>query len=98
MLGGGDLDGYVHLSKHAGKLNPARSDLYSIIKYSPLLPTEHAEPGSYEPVGTRTLDRDATVEDICDFIVEYINSDVLVGVLTNILLNFFFSKSFDSVM
>ena len=78
MLGGGDLDGYVHLTKLAVKLNPVRSDLYSIIKYSPLLPTEHAEPGSYEPVGTRTLDRDATVEDICDFIVEYINSDVLV--------------------
>ena len=35
---------------------------------------------------------------VCDFIAEYINSDVLVGVLTNILLNFFFSKSFDSVM
>jgi hypothetical protein len=26
----------------------------------------------------RTLDKDATVEDICDFIVEYINSDVMV--------------------
>ncbi|KAI0748499.1 RdRP-domain-containing protein [Daedaleopsis nitida] len=65
-LGGGDLDG----------------DLYSIIKYSPLLPTEHAEPAAYEPVGTRVIDRPSTVEDICDFIVEYINSDVL-GLLSD---------------
>jgi RNA-dependent RNA polymerase len=26
----------------------------------------------------RTLDKDATVDDICDFVVEYINSDVMV--------------------
>ncbi|TBU35633.1 RdRP-domain-containing protein [Dichomitus squalens] len=68
MLGGGDLDG----------------DLYSVIKYSPLLPTEHADPGSYEPVGTKRLPdgRQSTVDDICDFIVEYINSDVL-GLLSD---------------
>ncbi|KAI0929166.1 hypothetical protein AcW1_006187 [Taiwanofungus camphoratus] len=65
-LGGGDLDG----------------DLYSIIKYSPLLPTEHVVPASYEPVSIHKLDRDSTVEDICDFIVEYINSDVL-GLLSD---------------
>ncbi|KAM5531730.1 hypothetical protein V8D89_014579 [Ganoderma adspersum] len=68
MLGGGDLDG----------------DLYSIIKYAPLLPTEHASPGAYEPVGTRELPdgQESTVDDICDFIVEYINSDVL-GLLSD---------------
>lgn len=35
-------------------------------------------------VGTRSLPdgRDSTVDDICDFIVEYINSDVLVCSLT----------------
>ena len=33
----------------------------------------------YPPGETLTLDRESTVEDICDFIVEYINSDVLVG-------------------
>ena len=56
------------------------SDLYSIIKYAPLLPIEHAETASYEPVGTRHLPdgQESTVTDICDFIVEYINSDVLV--------------------
>lgn len=56
------------------------SDLYSIIKYNALLPTNHADAAAYEPLGTRTLPdgQEATVEDICDFIVEYINSDVLV--------------------
>ncbi|RPD66474.1 RdRP-domain-containing protein [Lentinus tigrinus ALCF2SS1-7] len=68
MLSGGDLDG----------------DLYSIIKYHPLLPTEYAAPGDYTPVGTRARPdgQDSTVDDICDFIVEYINSDVL-GLLSD---------------
>ncbi|KAI8989763.1 RdRP-domain-containing protein [Trametes punicea] len=68
MLGGGDLDG----------------DLYSIIKYDPLLPTEHKDPMDYTGVGTRALPdgRESTVDDICDFIVEYINSDVL-GLLSD---------------
>ena len=58
------------------------SDLYSVIKYSPLLPSEHADPASYASMGTRALPdgRTSTVDDICDFIVEYINSDVLVRV------------------
>ncbi|CDO73610.1 hypothetical protein BN946_scf185014.g80 [Trametes cinnabarina] len=68
MLGGGDLDG----------------DLYSIIKYDPLLPVEHQDPMNYQGVGTRALpdSRASTVDDICDFIVEYINSDVL-GLLSD---------------
>ncbi|CCM00004.1 uncharacterized protein FIBRA_02029 [Fibroporia radiculosa] len=65
-LGGGDLDG----------------DLYSIIKHGPLLPTEHEDPASYLSAGTRTLDRDSTIADICDFVVEYLNSDVL-GLLSD---------------
>ncbi|KAI0373002.1 RdRP-domain-containing protein [Pilatotrama ljubarskyi] len=68
MLGGGDLDG----------------DLYSVIKYDPLLPTEHKDPADYTGVGTRSLPdgRESTVDDICDFIVEYINSDLL-GLLSD---------------
>lgn len=57
---------------------PYSRDLYSIIHYGPLLPTEHADPASYEGVGGRFLDRPSTVDDICDFVVEYLNSDVLV--------------------
>ncbi|PCH37887.1 hypothetical protein WOLCODRAFT_65369 [Wolfiporia cocos MD-104 SS10] len=67
-LGGGDLDG----------------DLYSVIKYGPLLPTENKDPASYEPGQTRELEdgRESTVEDVCDFVVEYLNSDVL-GMLSD---------------
>ncbi|KAH9952081.1 RdRP-domain-containing protein [Amylocystis lapponica] len=60
-LGGGDLDG----------------DTYSVIKYGPLLPTAQSEAASYIPPPPTLLDRDSTVEDICDFVVEYLNSDVL---------------------
>jgi len=52
-------------------------DEYVIIKHGRLLVTEHVEPASYVGAGTHTLDRESTVEDICDFVVEYINSDLL---------------------
>jgi RNA-dependent RNA polymerase len=53
-------------------------DMFSVICYDPLLPTTFEDAASYESCGTKKIDRDSTVEDICDFIVEYINSDVLV--------------------
>ncbi|KAG6916647.1 hypothetical protein DXG01_005933 [Tephrocybe rancida] len=61
QLGGGDVDG----------------DQFSVICYEPLLPADTDDPASYISVGTKEIDRDSTVDDICDFIVEYINSDVL---------------------
>ncbi|KAI0284855.1 RNA dependent RNA polymerase-domain-containing protein, partial [Russula brevipes] len=65
MLAGGDLDG----------------DTYDIYYENPgLLPTIRTEPAEPNPSDPWTLDEDrgdATVEDICDFIVEYINSDVM---------------------
>ncbi|KAI0253578.1 RdRP-domain-containing protein [Lactifluus subvellereus] len=64
-LAGGDLDG----------------DTYDIYYKNPgLLPTIQAKPAKYPPGEVWTLEEgrgDATVEDICDFIVEYINSDVM---------------------
>ena len=53
-------------------------DVFSVICYDPLLPTTYEDAANYESGGTKEIDRDSTVEDICDFIVEYINSDVLV--------------------
>ena len=55
------------------------------------IPQVHWPPMEVGNIGTpRTLDRDrddarATVEDICDFIVEYINSDhqQIVGIPTS---------------
>ncbi|KAI9452162.1 RdRP-domain-containing protein [Russula earlei] len=66
-LAGGDLDGDTY-------------DVY--YENQGLLPTVHTDPAEYPATPLRTLDRDATVEDICDFVVEYINSDVM-GLLAN---------------
>ncbi|KAI6122348.1 RNA dependent RNA polymerase-domain-containing protein [Pisolithus croceorrhizus] len=60
-LAGGDLDG----------------DLYEVMQYEPLLVPEHHNPATYPPAKPFTLDRPSTVHDVCDFIVEYINSDVV---------------------
>ncbi|RDB21068.1 putative RNA-dependent RNA polymerase 1 [Hypsizygus marmoreus] len=69
FLGGGDVDG----------------DLFSIIFYDPLLPATVEEPADYPAGKTFTLYRDSTVDDICDFVVQYINSDLL-GLLSDRLL------------
>ena len=58
------------------------SDLFSVIRHRPLLPSNVEDPAKYDTGETLTLDRDSTVDDICDFVVEYINSDVLVCILT----------------
>jgi RNA-dependent RNA polymerase len=60
------------------------SDTYDIYygKANPgLLPPVHADPAEYSAGETWTLEEgrgDVTVEDICDFIVQYIHSDVMV--------------------
>ncbi|KAK2460832.1 hypothetical protein APHAL10511_007302 [Amanita phalloides] len=69
MLAGGDLDG----------------DMFSVIPYSPLLPMTYEGPAKYPKDDPYELERDSTVEDICDFIVEYISSDVL-GLVSDRLL------------
>lgn len=54
------------------------SDLFAVIINEHLLPNEPYDPANYEPHKFNPLEQDCTVEDICDFVVEYINSDVLV--------------------
>ncbi|KAK0484002.1 RNA dependent RNA polymerase-domain-containing protein [Armillaria novae-zelandiae] len=74
-LGGGDLDG----------------DIYDVVPNPDLMPPVIDEAASYESAGTYVaLDEDGNpkecdVNDIADFIVEYINSDVL-GLLSDRLL------------
>ncbi|KAI0775229.1 RdRP-domain-containing protein [Trametes elegans] len=60
-LAGGDVDG----------------DEFLVIKDQTLLPTSCTEPASYEGVEPRRLDRPSTIDDICDFFVEYMQSDVV---------------------
>ncbi|KAI0029218.1 RdRP-domain-containing protein [Vararia minispora EC-137] len=65
-MGGGDLDGDVF-------------DIY--YKHPELQPTIETPAAEYPAVDPRRLPegQKATVDDICDFVVEFINSDVLVS-------------------
>lgn len=59
------------------------SDTYDIYYQNPaLLPSIQTIPPDYPPGEVWTLEegRKATIEDVCQFIVEYINSDVTVRV------------------
>jgi RNA-dependent RNA polymerase len=44
-----------------------------------LLPTEHTDPADYTAAKPVLLERPAAIEDVCDFVVNYISSDVLVS-------------------
>uniref|UniRef100_A0A8H7YB62 RNA-dependent RNA polymerase n=1 Tax=Psilocybe cubensis TaxID=181762 RepID=A0A8H7YB62_PSICU len=66
-LGGGDLDG----------------DMYNLIPLDDLpefYPTRLSEPASYAPAQRKLLDRPSTMADVAQFVMEYINSDV-VGII-----------------
>ncbi|KAI6116669.1 RNA dependent RNA polymerase-domain-containing protein, partial [Pisolithus croceorrhizus] len=65
-LAGGDLDG----------------DMYEVVQYRQLLNLRPHEPAAYPPARPFTLNRPSTVNDVCDFIVDYINSDV-VGLVSD---------------
>ncbi|KAI0325538.1 RdRP-domain-containing protein [Cubamyces sp. BRFM 1775] len=60
-LAGGDVDG----------------DEFLVIKDETLLPTHGVEPAEYVGVEPRKLDSPSTVDDICDFFLEYMQSDVV---------------------
>ncbi|KAG1724765.1 RNA dependent RNA polymerase-domain-containing protein [Suillus paluster] len=65
-LGGGDLDG----------------DLYEIIQHPLLILPDHHDPASYPSRSPFKIDQPSTIDDVCDFVVEYINSDV-VGLVSS---------------
>jgi len=65
MLSGFDLDG----------------DEYDLVPYLPLHPLHPpylADPGNYAATPRLLLDRDSTVEDVADFVVNLINNDTYV--------------------
>ena len=62
-LGGGDLDG----------------DEYNVTTRPDLKPKETYPPASYEPAPRRMVDHESTMDDVADFIVDYINSDVSIS-------------------
>ena len=70
MLAGGDLDG----------------DEYLLITEERLHPPNQHDPLAYGAPELVTLDRDATIEDVADFVVNYINNDILGLIATRQLI------------
>ncbi|KAG8899414.1 hypothetical protein FRB99_006745 [Tulasnella sp. 403] len=66
-LGGGDLDG----------------DKYDIITVPELQPTRCARAASYNPPPQKRLDRKCTIDDIADFVVEFMNHDCIGLIVSN---------------
>ena len=56
----------------------APRDEFLVIHNPALLPFKVHEPAAYTAIGPQPLDRDSTIEDVCDFVVEYMQSDVMV--------------------
>lgn len=67
-LGGGDLDGDIY------NIIPLRDHPW----FTPAKPLN--DPAEYAPTQRKLLDRDSTMEDVADFVMEYIISDV-VGII-----------------
>ena len=62
MLGGGDLDG----------------DLYNVTTRSALIPRRTYAPAAYDPVPRHVIDVESTMEDVAEFVADYIYNDVSV--------------------
>ncbi|KAK7041563.1 hypothetical protein VNI00_009150 [Paramarasmius palmivorus] len=60
-LAGGDLDG----------------DIFMVIKYPQLLPVNHDAAASYRAPQPRLLSRACNIEDVCEFVVRFIHSNIL---------------------
>ncbi|KAJ3575291.1 hypothetical protein NP233_g1206 [Leucocoprinus birnbaumii] len=69
-LGGGDLDGDVY-------------SLLPLAVHKHLIPMRYFEPAKYPAAERKTLDRPSTMEDVADFVMEYIISDVVGIIATN---------------
>ncbi|KIJ54982.1 hypothetical protein M422DRAFT_152897 [Sphaerobolus stellatus SS14] len=70
MLSGSDLDG----------------DEYDLVPLESLHPPRLELPGEYDAAPRRELDRNSTIDDVADFVVDFINNDMLGIVATNFLL------------
>ena len=62
-LGGGDLDGDVY-------------NLIPLKGHPDFTPSLVSTPTSYDPAVRKVLERPSTMDDVAEFVMEYINSDV----------------------
>lgn len=69
-LAGGDLDG----------------DVYTVTSLQDLLPSQNYPPAAYKPAQKKLLPQPSTMDDVADFVVDYINSDIVGLVAVNWLL------------
>lgn len=62
------------------KLWPSDAEIkpkvYNVTDYTALHPLQTYEAANYDPARRKTLDRPSTMDDVIDFIVEFMNSDV----------------------
>ncbi|CAE6414966.1 unnamed protein product [Rhizoctonia solani] len=73
MLGGGDLDG----------------DLYNLISLPELIPRHRYCPAKYDTPKSKSIERRSTIEDVADFMVEFICHDLAVDfVKTGFYVNY----------
>ncbi|EJF66614.1 RdRP-domain-containing protein [Dichomitus squalens LYAD-421 SS1] len=69
-LGGGDLDG----------------DEYNVTTRPDLMPKRTYDPASYEPAPRKMVDHESTMDDVAEFVAEFISSDTLGIIATNWLI------------
>ena len=78
-LGGGDLDGRLCSQKLCiaqDAHSVTQGDEYCVTMLPSLVPKQTVEPASYTPAQRMTIDRPSTMQDVADFVTNYITSDV----------------------
>ena len=83
-LAGGDLDGYAsQLSRSENNYHFFffDRDLFDIYVDNPgLLPPSVQTPAEYPEVMQLDIGRPSTITDVCDFIIQYLENDVVVSI------------------
>lgn len=84
-LAGGDLDGYIFNTLFELRSLSDCSDTFDICLYAEMKPKKFPLPAAYPGVRPETLPygQQSDIDDIIDFVVEYIHSDVLGLLSTN---------------
>ncbi len=77
FLGGGDLDGECPvISERERSSRTLQGDVYCVTNLEQLLPPRCYEPAAYAPTERKVLNRRSTMQDVADFVTEYLSNDV----------------------